>query len=109
MKSGYCSVIRDVVSDNPEAVEFGDLHYKCRGMIYWAYIYDDHAWFEEIIVGEGKNPKFFVDSFATLALTFKTDEDLVDKLYHIFFELCDSYMFNVCADEYERIRQTTAH
>lgn len=106
--SRYYDFLREL-STSSGGPTYHELPIQDKAKIYLKLIEDDCAWFEEIMVGEGANPEPFIIAFADFFLNFDNREGYLVQLEALFYVLCDEYMYKKAEEDYESIRQRTAH
>ena len=101
--SEYISHLKELAATG--CIYFDDLSLFNRSHAYSLKLKHDHAWIEEILVGEGQNPDVFLNLLITHMLSFtplSTDNRIALQAH--FFELCESYLYETVADDYEQCK-----
>lgn len=97
------------IAQEARVEDFDEVDVQEKAVVYYLLINEDSAWLEDIIVGEGSDPKPFITSFCSFLLSANSNNHDLTALRTLFFLLCDSYMYSKVQSDYELIRQNTAH
>jgi len=105
MVDEYTAHLKELASTDTD--DFCSFSIVNRAHAYALKIKEDLAWAEEVLVGEGDDSAHFLRILTQtlLSLTAITRDDQIVMQAH-FFDLCDKYMHNTVASEYELIRYT---
>jgi|ETNmetMinimDraft_31_1059906.scaffolds.fasta_scaffold32448_1 hypothetical protein len=106
MTDEYVYHLKELASTPTE--DFCSFSVVNRAHAYALKIQNDVKWAEEVLIGEGDDSSEFLHLLTKHLLTLSPiarNEQVVMQAY--FFDLCDKYMLDTVASEYDIIRNTT--